>query len=249
LPSDATHGDLAWLKFVEPLPLSAMESIWPMLPIDEAVYERYLDQLLSGDFRGCKSTMSLVLERGTTIRDVYQGLFQRSLYEVGRRWEGNLISVAVEHVATAITETLMGVVAPEVFARPSTQGTAVVACVAGELHSIGARMIADVLQLNGWNAHFLGANVPGADLAAYVKKETATLVGLSISLRPDLTHLPGLVGSIRGVRPDVTLVVGGQGFGSEGPALAAREGVQWVADVGAFEDYLREHLRKTEPHG
>ena len=209
-----------------------------MVLIDEPLYERYLGQLLAGDFRGCKATLSQVLDSGTGIRDVYLGLFQRSLYEVGRRWERNLISVAIEHLATAITETLMGLAAPAVFATPSTEGTAVVACVPGELHSIGARMIADTMQLSGWNTHYLGANLPVADLASYVKKEAPALVALSISLRSHQPQIPNTVKAVRSAQPNVTIMVGGQGLGSDGPALAAREGVHWMVDILAVEDYL-----------
>lgn len=38
---------------------------------------------------------------------MYQDLVQRSLYEVGELWERGHVSVATEHLATAITESLL----------------------------------------------------------------------------------------------------------------------------------------------
>jgi hypothetical protein len=38
----------------------------------------------------------------------------------------------------------------------------VAACVSGELHEIGVRMLCDLLEMEGWNTIYLGANVPTA---------------------------------------------------------------------------------------
>ena len=39
-------------------------------------------------------------------------------------------------------------------------GRVISACVAGELHEIGARMVADLFEMAGWDTTFLGADVP-----------------------------------------------------------------------------------------
>lgn len=209
-----------------------------MSAINEAVYEQYLNCLLSGDFSACKATVCGLVDTGTTIRDIYHQLFQRSLYEVGRRWERNLVSVAVEHLATAITETLMGVLAPKVFTRPGIKGRAVIACVPGELHCIGARMTADIMQLQGWSTSFLGANLPISALSDFVAQQAPEIVGLSMSLRFHLPQLLQLIDAISRIRPEIEIALGGQGLIYDGPKLATQSNVLWFPDLCTFEAYL-----------
>ena len=69
-----------------------------------------------------------------------------------------------EHLATAISESLLNLTYPRLFAQPRNGKSAVVTCVSNEYHQIGGKMVADIFELNGWRGHFLGANMPEADL-------------------------------------------------------------------------------------
>ena len=45
-----------------------------------------------------------MLREGHSLLDIYVEIFQESLYQVGRAWEMNELTVAEEHMATAITQ-------------------------------------------------------------------------------------------------------------------------------------------------
>jgi hypothetical protein len=49
------------------------------------------------------------------VKSLYKDLFQKSLYRVGEVWEFNRISVAREHLATAITEGFLNLIYPMLF--------------------------------------------------------------------------------------------------------------------------------------
>jgi len=83
--------------------------------ITETIYEEYLDHLLGGNKTSCHQIVNQLLDMGTDIRSIYEDLFWRSLYQVGELWEQNRISVAHEHLATAITESLLLLVYPSLF--------------------------------------------------------------------------------------------------------------------------------------
>jgi methanogenic corrinoid protein MtbC1 len=72
--------------------------------INEATYTGYKKTLLAGDRFNCKDIVQTLLDNKIDIKELYTDLFQRSMYEVGELWENNRISVANEHLATAITE-------------------------------------------------------------------------------------------------------------------------------------------------
>ena len=82
--------------------------------IDEQDFTAYFNALLTGDAAVCGDTVSRLLERDILLTDLYTHLFQRSLYRVGRLWETNRISVAVEHLATALTEKMIAMVYPKI---------------------------------------------------------------------------------------------------------------------------------------
>jgi methanogenic corrinoid protein MtbC1 len=101
-------------------------------------------------------------KNGAGVFDIYAQVFQESLYEVGGLWAEGKISVSVEHRATAITQFVMaGIYSHALPVRPSAPPRqAIVTGVAGEMHQIGANMVADVLENAGWNVEFLGTDAP-----------------------------------------------------------------------------------------
>jgi len=83
--------------------------------LSELVYEEYLAALLAGDRARCTALVEELLAAGVGLKDLYVHLFQRALYRVGELWERQRVSVAVEHLATAITERLLTLVQARLF--------------------------------------------------------------------------------------------------------------------------------------
>jgi methanogenic corrinoid protein MtbC1 len=100
----------------------------------EEIYERYLAGLLTNNRQQCRQSFEQWLEVIPELRTIYEDLVRRSLYEVGELWEQGKISVATEHLATAICESLLNLTYPRLFAQPRNGKSAVVTCVANEYH-------------------------------------------------------------------------------------------------------------------
>ena len=79
------------------------------------LYPEYLNSLLNGEKSRCKEIVDQLIRTGIGLKELYFGLFQKSLYEVGNLWEANRISVATEHLATSITSSLMTLAYPLIF--------------------------------------------------------------------------------------------------------------------------------------
>ena len=73
----------------------------PMISQDH--YQTYLTHLLKGERQACTQMVQRLLDSGLNLETLYVNLFQKSLYQVGELWELNEISVAREHLATALT--------------------------------------------------------------------------------------------------------------------------------------------------
>lgn len=74
---------------------------------------------------------------GHTVVEAGAHLIQPALYEIGRRWQVNGISVAQEHLATATAQSVMMQSLAHAEVQEPNSRTAVLACVEGNRHSIG----------------------------------------------------------------------------------------------------------------
>src|SRR6056297_251223 len=104
--------------------------------MDEKTYKEYIEHLIKGNKNGCDRIVSQLLDDNTPVQVIYEKLFQRSLYEIGSLWETNKISVAVEHLATSITERLMTRLYPIIFQAEKTSKLSIISCIANEYHQI-----------------------------------------------------------------------------------------------------------------
>jgi methanogenic corrinoid protein MtbC1 len=221
-----------------------MSSVLKGETIADAIYQRYLAALLVGDSSQCALILHDLVAAGVGLKDLYVRLFQRSLYEVGELWEGNRISIAVEHLATAITERMLALVQAQVFSGTARKRSIVIACVTGEYHQIGARIVADYCELLGWRGHFLGANTPLPALLQLIEERRPDMVALSVTLRANLPAVFSAVHAIAGARPALPILVGGQGFHCDdldGAQLNAN--VSGIGTLAELEQQLLTHER------
>jgi len=211
----------------------------PTPMITQKLYHSYLASLLTGEHCHCHTVVTDLLKRGVEIKELYLGLFQRSLYEVGEMWEHRKISVAVEHMASAITESLLTLVYPAIFSAEHSGKSVVISCVANEYHQIGSKMVADFFELHGWHGYFLGANTPEDDLLRMIDDKQPKLIGLSLSLYSNLPNLVETIEAITGRWPESQLLVGGQAFRNGGAEiLSPFANVRYVASLDDLEAVL-----------
>src|SRR5689334_23078788 len=116
----------------------------------------FLQAILGGDRRAALSVANDALASGATVQGLYEEVLQASLDEVGRLWETNRITVAREHMATAVVQHVMAHLYSQIPPAAEARGSAIVTGVEGELHQVGAHMVADVLESDGWRVMFLG---------------------------------------------------------------------------------------------
>lgn len=210
-----------------------------------ATYDAYLRALRAGDRRGAFAVIDAARAAGLDLGAIYMHVFQPALREIGRLWQENEITVADEHLATAITQAAMARVYEQAVTWTRTQAhTIVAACVDTERHEVGLRMLCDLLECEGWDATYLGATVPTASLVAMVRARRPDVLALSAALPP---HLPRLREAISAVREalgdDAPLILaGGRALGDD-LALATRLGADLTAvDAADAVDLLRRRI-------
>jgi methanogenic corrinoid protein MtbC1 len=149
------------------------------------------------------------LHRGFTIPELHLKVIQPAQYEIGRLWQENRISVAREHLATAIAQLGLAHLYRHLPRDESNGRKVLVSCVEGELHEVGARMASDFLEMAGFDVYFLGANVPTDHLVTMVCEEKPDLVVLSVAITYHLPALKQAVARLRTEHPLLPIAVGG----------------------------------------
>lgn len=122
------------------------------------------DALAVADAGGAGRAARQALGEGVGIAGLYQRVIAPAMWRIGELWEQEAISVADEHLATALThQTMASIYGPNLSHRVKP-GRILMAAVEGEQHALGLRMATDVVELAGYDTIYLGADVPTADL-------------------------------------------------------------------------------------
>ena len=191
-----------------PAPAPAVDPQW------QPLVEQLLDRLLASDLSGCRRIAVEVVRREGDLRDLFQNVIQPAMVEVGRRWERGEITVAEEHLATAMVGRLLAQIYERVPVPDRRRGRVVVTAAPNEYHDLGARMVADLLERDGWDADYLGANTPTSELVHLLARDPPQALLISVCLPFNLDGVASLVETVRSTPglSQLRILAGGQAF-------------------------------------
>lgn len=201
----------------------------------------YLAFVLEGNRSGASAYIRDLAAQGTGIREIYDTFIKPALYRVGELWETNRITVAEEHIATSITESIMNEFFYDIVSRERVARKVVLGCVENEFHQVGAKMVADIFEMKGWDTFFPGSNVPANEMVRYIEKQEPDMVALSVSI---YSHIPLLEKMLRLIhhRFDLPVIIGGQAFRYGGKELADKfPHTRYIADLKELETFIDQY--------
>jgi methanogenic corrinoid protein MtbC1 len=176
----------------------------------EALRARFIDAQLRGDRREALRVVEDGLACGASVTDLHEQVLEAAQREIGRLWQENLVTVAQEHMATAIANLVLTQLFERAQPAQRNDKRILVACVEGELHEFPARLVADALDLAGFSVRYLGANVPTDSLLAMIAANKPDMVALSATMSFHSTALREAVTRIRAEHgPSLPIAVGG----------------------------------------
>ena len=174
----------------------------------------FLQLLLHGDTQGCLKLVDQSIHTADDLKFFYLHVIWPAMYRIGQLWESNSISVAEEHVATAIVGRVMAALYPRFALFEVTRGKAIVSAGPNEFHEVGARMVADFMEMDGWDVTYLGANTPASALLELIKQHKPFVVALSVATVFNLDNARQIIRMIHEDQEtkDVNVMVGGLAF-------------------------------------
>jgi DNA-binding transcriptional MerR regulator len=144
-------------------------------------------------------------------------VFIPCLVEIGEAWGRGTLRIATEHFASSF---LRGRLLTLFQALPVQRGgpRVVVGCAPGEMHDIGALILALFLRRDGFRVEFLGPDVHVDDLLAYARDARPAIICLSAGSEEAVRHLRRVQAGLQRMRPRPKFGFGGRAFNLR-PAL------------------------------
>ncbi len=138
---------------------------------------------------------------------------------IGDAWRMGQLKVAHEHVASAAIRTFLGHVARPISVHPSAP-VLVTTTPAGQLHELGAVLVAAAATHDGWRVVHAGASMPSEEIVSVAQAHRARAVALSIVHPEDDPHLEEELRRLRRLLPSaVAILVGGRASAAYQPVL------------------------------
>ena len=208
--------------------------------LDQNAYKEFLNLLISGNRTNCSAFIQNYSNDNISIQELYENIIKKALYDVGELWEFNKISVATEHLASAVVEAILNELYSKIIPKERISKTVIVACVENEFHQIGIKMISDVFEMNGWNAFFLGANTPTKELISFTKIINPDFLAISLSIYFHLPILENMIQLIKKDFPELPILVGGQAFRHGGQNILTKyDNVIYKPDITSTELFIK----------
>jgi len=200
----------------------------------------FQNYLVEGNYEKCSEFVHDILKKDADIKFLYDEIIKKSLYRIGEMWEASKITVATEHLASAIVETILSEVYFKVITQNKIEKTVVVACTENEFHQVGIKMVSDIFQMNGWQVHFLGVNTSTEELIQLIEKVNPDMLAISLSIPFNLPTLEKALDKIKSHFPDLFVLVGGQAFLHGGlDVLEKYNKIMYKPDLNELEEFLK----------
>ncbi|HWV36149.1 MAG TPA: MerR family transcriptional regulator [Thermomicrobiales bacterium] len=187
------------------------------LPVPSVLAEESLQRLVAGDLEAARQSLLSAADVGLSLEVLFGDVIQRVLIEVGNRWQAGDLMVAQEK---EISE-LMREVIVELTLRSAGTATGprlVAACVEGERHELGLRMVCGILRAREYDVRFLGADVAPRFLVEAMRLHHPVAVLLSATLPERLGAVEAAIealGSLSNEDAPPSVIVGGPGIAGE----------------------------------
>jgi MerR family transcriptional regulator, light-induced transcriptional regulator len=219
-------------KHEDLLELSKDISLQPP-PVDNKWLEiknSFRSALLNGNISKCLEISDGFIKTQDDIPAFYLYIIQPAMYDVGVMWEKDEISVAQEHLASAVVTRLLASITTRNSRTEKTKGKLLITSSPNEFHQIGAWMLSDIFELSGWDVRFLGADTPKEELFSLVKDFMPDVLAISVTMPFNIDKAAEIVSGIKndeGLK-GVKIIVGGRVF-NDNPELWEKIGADGFA--------------------
>lgn len=173
-----------------------------------------------------------------SYEQLYSELLTPAMYRIGELWEQNEISVAEEHLATAICDFVLS--ATELRNKAGNgPKKAMVFGPEGEEHYIGLKMVAALFREEGYEVRYMGPNLPLDSALELAREWQPDVVALSGALAHRLPALKTYAEAFAHTGSNPAVLIGGRAVTLSSFADLHVKGAVVVRELGALREWIR----------
>jgi methanogenic corrinoid protein MtbC1 len=179
--------------------------------IKQDILERYLEPLLRGDRKSCRAVIEEALQSGIPANSVYVNIIWPIMVEIERLLRTDKITSIQEHLATRINRTIVDQLQNKLPHRLAKNKKIVVCCAPNELQELGAQMMTDLFESDGWEVRFLGGGLTNDDTLAYIHEYAPDILLIYGTTPKQAPEVRRLIDTIKAVNawPNMRIMVSG----------------------------------------
>ncbi|TWT03723.1 B12-binding domain-containing protein [Planomicrobium sp. CPCC 101079] len=196
------------------------------------------DIFLSGDDYYALRKVQHYLQTHTR-KELHQELLTPAMYRIGQLWQENVISVADEHLATAICDFVISATDHRSQAEKEAIGKAMIMGFEGEDHYLGLKMVACVFREHGWAVHDMGPNLPLVYALDAAKQLKPDVIGLSAALVSRLPLVKTYMDAFGTLDPKPTVLIGGRAVTLADLSHAEAEGAVVLENLETLQHWIQ----------
>jgi len=202
-----------------------------------AKYDTLKQAVLAGDEATAVAEVKKALAAKADPSDVLDNGLIAGMEVVGKKFRSGemflpevLLCAEVMHKGIDILNPLLAK------SGKKSAATVVIGTVEGDIHDIGKKIVALLLEGNGFNVIDLGVDVKGEKFIAAIEKYKPQIVGMSALLTTTMPHMGEIIQTLKAkkLRDKVKVIVGGasvnaefaKSIGADGYAVEAGTGVE-----------------------
>ncbi|MHC4175030.1 MAG: cobalamin B12-binding domain-containing protein [Planctomycetota bacterium] len=179
--------------------------------IKQDILARYLEPLLRGDRKACRAAIEQSLQSGIPANSVYVHIVWPIMVEIERLLRADKITTIQEHLATRINRTIVDQLQNKLPRRPRKNKKIVVCCAPDELQELGAQMLTDLFESDGWKVRFLGGGLTNDDILAFINEFAPDILLIYGTAPKQAPNVRRLIDTIKSVNawPHMRIMVSG----------------------------------------
>lgn len=179
--------------------------------IKNGTLERYLDALLKGDRKGSRAVIEETLQCGTPANSVYVDIIWPIMVEVEELFRQDRITATQEHLAVRINHTIVDQLQNKLPHKPGKSKKITICSAREESQELGAQIMADLFESDGWEVKFLGGGLTNDDILAFVNEYSPDILLIYGATPKRAPGIRQLIDTIRDVNawPDMRIMLSG----------------------------------------
>ena len=139
--------------------------------------------------------------------DFFDKILRPVMYKIGDDWANNKISIATEHVASNVAQTLVKVIMDRVTGMVNKRK--ILVCVpVGEEHHLGCDVLETYLSIKGFKVYNIGTSMPTESILSFIESNKPDVILVSITLEDNIPAGQRLVKKIK-EQYNIPILIGG----------------------------------------